>query len=89
MSSKPYAGAVVAALFLQRFIDRKFAGETSGGEAPKKPAIPWAHIDVYAWNDQTRPGRPEGGEAQGLRAIFDAVQERLRNIDSDQNRVVT
>jgi leucyl aminopeptidase len=34
----------------------------------------WAHIDVYAWNDQTRPGRPEGGEAQSLRAIFAAIE---------------
>jgi leucyl aminopeptidase len=93
VSSKPFAGAVVAALFLQRFIngfiDGKFAGEISGRDAEKKPAVPWAHIDVYAWNDQSRPGRPEGGEAQGLRAIFDAVQESLRTLNSDQNRLVT
>ena len=62
VSSRPQAGAIVAALFLKRFVP---AG------------IPWAHIDLYAWNDQSRPGRPEGGEAQTLRAIFQAVQERL------------
>ena len=62
VSSRPQAGAIVAALFLKRFV--------SAG-------IPWAHIDLYAWNDQLRPGRPEGGEAQTLRAIFQAVQERL------------
>jgi len=59
VSSKPFAGAIIAALFLQRFIP---AG------------ISWAHIDVYAWNDQSRPGRPEGGEAQSLRALFRAIE---------------
>ena len=58
VSSKPMAGAITAALFLQRFI---------------APGTPWAHLDTYAWNDQTRPGRPEGGEALGLRALFSAV----------------
>ncbi len=55
VSSKPFAGAIVAALFLQRFVP---------------DTVAWAHIDTYAWNDQTRPGRPEGGEAQTLRALF-------------------
>lgn len=54
VSSKPFAGAIVAALFLRRFVP---AG------------VPWAHLDMYAWNDATRPGRPEGGEATGLRAL--------------------
>ena len=55
VSAKPFAGAIVAALFLQRFVPA---------------SIRWAHIDVYAWNDQASPGRPEGGEAQSLRALF-------------------
>ena len=55
VSEKPMAGAVTAALFLRRFVPE--------GQA-------WAHLDVYAWNDSTRPGRPEGGEAQAARAIF-------------------
>jgi leucyl aminopeptidase len=55
VSSKPLAGAIVAALYLQRFV---------------KPEIPWMHLDLYAWNDQTRPGRPEGGEAMAMRALF-------------------
>ncbi len=59
VAAKPYAGAIVAALFLQRFV-------------PKR--VSWAHIDVYAWNDQARPGRPEGGEAQGLRAMLAALE---------------
>ena len=62
VSSKPLAGSIVAALFLQRFV---------------KADIPWAHIDLYAWNDQTQPGRPEGGEAQALRALFAMVNERF------------
>lgn len=55
VSQKPMAGAVTAALFLRRFIPE--------GQA-------WAHLDVYAWNDSPRPGRPEGGEVQSARAIF-------------------
>jgi leucyl aminopeptidase len=62
VSSKPLAGAVTAALFLRRFV---------------APDVPWAHIDLYAWNDQSRPGRPEGGEAQALRAVFGAVAARF------------
>lgn len=59
VSSKPMAGAITAALFLQRFVPQD---------------VGWAHLDTYAWNDQTRPGRPEGGEALGLRALFFAVK---------------
>jgi leucyl aminopeptidase len=58
VSAKPMAGAIVAALFLQRFVAKE---------------ISWAHVDVYAWNDSTRPGRPEGGEAQTLRALLQAI----------------
>lgn len=63
MSSKPFAGAIVAALFLRRFVPQE---------------IPWAHIDTYAWNDSSRPARPEGGEAQALRATLGAVEELIR-----------
>lgn len=55
VSDGPYAGAITAALYLQEFID---AG------------TPWAHIDTFAWNNRDRPGRPEGGEALALRALF-------------------
>jgi leucyl aminopeptidase len=62
ISTKPFAGAIVAALFLQRFVTENTS---------------WVHVDVYAWNDQSRPGRPEGGEAQALRALFKAVETRF------------
>jgi leucyl aminopeptidase len=65
VSSKPLAGAIVAALFLQRFVPA---------------ATSWAHIDVYAWNDAGRPGRPEGGEAQSVRALFRAVQNLVHKV---------
>jgi leucyl aminopeptidase len=55
------AGAITAGLFLQRFVP---------------DSIPWLHIDVYAWNDHDRAGRPHGGEAQGLRALFALLQKR-------------
>jgi len=59
VSAKPFAGAIVAALFLRRFVPN---------------GIAWAHVDVYAWNDSSRPGRPEGGEAQTLRALLRAIE---------------
>lgn len=62
ISSRPFAGAIVAALFLQRFI---------------RPGMCWAHIDAYAWNDTARPARPEGGEAQALRALVTSIVERF------------
>ena len=37
---------------------------------------PWAHLDVYAWNDSDRPGKPAGGEAQGLRAAYAMLKTR-------------
>lgn len=51
----PQAGAITAALFLEHFV-------------PKEQA--WIHIDTFSWNARSRPGRPEGGEAQSLRAVF-------------------
>jgi leucyl aminopeptidase len=41
------------------------------------PGTPWAHLDIYAWNDANRPGRPEGGEAQTVRAVFYAIERKL------------
>jgi leucyl aminopeptidase len=61
VASKPHAGAVVAALFLNKFVPQD---------------VVWAHLDLYGWNDQSSPGRPEGGEAYGMRALFAAVAER-------------
>ena len=55
------AGAVTAALYLERFVP-----------AQQK----WAHLDVYAWNDSDRAGRPAGGEAMALRAAFEMLKGR-------------
>jgi leucyl aminopeptidase len=60
-AGSPMAGAVVAAMFLKRFV-------------PKD--TPWAHFDTYAWRDKGKPGRPKGGEALGLRAVFAALSDR-------------
>lgn len=61
-TDSPYAGAITAALFLQEFVD---------------PGIAWAHLDIMAWNGSARPGRPEGGEAMALSALFATVVRRL------------
>ena len=55
------AGSVTAALFLQKF-------------APTTGA--WAHMDIFAWNPRARPGHPEGGEAQALRACYAMLKAR-------------
>ena len=62
VSESPHAGAVTAALYLQEFVE---------------PGIPWAHLDVMAWNPQSRPGRPEGAEATALRALYAHIAGRF------------
>jgi len=60
-SGSPMAGAVVAAMFLKRFVP---------------DSTPWAHFDTFAWRETAKPGRPKGGDALGLRAVFAALQGR-------------
>jgi leucyl aminopeptidase len=62
VSESPHAGAITAALYLKEFVG---AG------------IPWAHIDAMAWSQRTRPGRPEGAEAQTLRALYAHIAGRF------------
>jgi leucyl aminopeptidase len=57
------AGCITAAMFLKRFVPDE---------------LPWAHLDTYAWRDQAKAGRPKGGEALGLRAMFALLQSRYR-----------
>lgn len=63
VSDGPFAGAITAALYLEEFV---------GADTP------WAHLDIMGWNQIDRPGRPAGGEAQGLRAVFELVERRFR-----------
>ena len=56
-----FAGAVTAALFLQKFVPDN---------------VPWVHLDTFAWRPSSKPGRPKGGEALGLRAVFGYLAER-------------
>jgi leucyl aminopeptidase len=58
----PFAGSIIAALFLQRFVAKTKS---------------WAHFDVYAWNPKPRAFGPEGGEVQAIRALFGLVEERF------------
>ena len=60
-SGGSFAGAITAALFLQRFV----------GEG-----VPWAHFDTYSWRPTPRPGQPKGGEALGLRASWHYLRGR-------------
>jgi leucyl aminopeptidase len=59
--SSPFAGSIICALFLQRFV-----------EAAKS----WLHVDMYGWTPSAKPGRPEGGECQAARAIYKLLSER-------------
>lgn len=61
-ADSPMAGAVTAALFLQRFVPE---------------GTPWAHFDTFAWRPAAKPGRPKGGDALGLRAAFAMLQARF------------
>ena len=59
--SSPFAGAITAALFLRSFISE---------------ATVWLHFDFNAYNVNVRPGRPEGGEAMAILAVFSYLAHR-------------
>ncbi|MCB1738982.1 MAG: leucyl aminopeptidase family protein [Gammaproteobacteria bacterium] len=61
-TTQPHAGATTAALFLRRFVAEQ---------------VPWVHFDIMAWNTRNRPGRPEGGEAMGIRAVYDYIETQI------------
>ncbi len=61
VSSGPFAGSITAALFLKKFVTKAKA---------------WAHFDIYAWNPATKPGRPEGAEAQTARLLYDLLEKK-------------
>ena len=57
-----FAGSITAALFLRRFVPE---------------GTPWLHLDTFAWRPAAKPGRPKGGEALGLRAVWAMLQARF------------
>jgi leucyl aminopeptidase len=61
VSANAFAGAIYGALFLRRFVTAS-------------PA--WLHLDLYSWNPRDRPGRPLGGEAHGVRALYRLIRRR-------------
>ena len=61
VSDAPMAGAVTAALFLQKFVPER---------------LPWAHFDTFAWRSTNRPGRPKGGDALGMRSAWEMLRGR-------------
>ena len=61
VAGNTFAGSIIAALYLSEFVS---------------PTTTWAHLDVMASNPWPRPGRPEGGEATGLRALYAYIRRR-------------
>jgi leucyl aminopeptidase len=57
----PLAGAITAALFLNRFVTKTAC---------------WAHFDIPAWVDRPKPGRRKGAEANAIRAMFAVIEQR-------------
>jgi len=55
-------GAITAALYLQEFVSN---------------STPWVHFDIMAWNARDRDGRPIGGEAMGMRALYAVIEKRF------------
>ncbi|WP_439574116.1 leucyl aminopeptidase family protein [Phreatobacter sp.] len=62
VTSGGFAGSITAALFLDRFVEKAKA---------------WLHADVYAWVPAEKPGRPQGGELQAARALFEVLKARF------------
>lgn len=61
ISDGPFAGSITAALFLARFVEKARAH---------------VHFDIYGWAPKAKPGRPVGGEAQGIRALYHLLKRR-------------
>ena len=61
ISTGGFAGSITAALFLRRFVSKAKA---------------WAHFDIYGWAPKPQPGRPKGGEAQAIRALYGYLSSR-------------
>ncbi len=61
MSSDSRGGCITAALFLQRF-----AGD-----------VPWAHIDLYGWEDKGRPDVPKGANGMLVRTVVEVMEQLL------------
>jgi leucyl aminopeptidase len=61
IASGSFAGSIVCALFLNRFVEAARA---------------WLHFDIYAWTPSAKPGRPEGGECQAARALYALLSAR-------------
>lgn len=59
ITSGGFAGSITAALFLRKFVE---------------PGIAWAHFDIFGWVPNAKPWAPVGGEAQGIRALFDVIE---------------
>jgi len=62
VSQTAFAGSIIAALFLKRFVTATRA---------------WLHLDLYAWNPKERPGRPIGAEGQCVRALYRLIRARF------------
>ena len=61
MGGGGFGGAITAALYLKDFVSNVKI---------------WAHLDIYAWNNSDRSGRPKGGESMALRAVYALLAER-------------
>ena len=61
VSNSSFGGSITAALFMRRFV---------------AAAKTWLHVDIFAWNPTSRPGRPEGAECQAARAVYALLCER-------------
>lgn len=61
VGSSAFAGSIIAALFLKRFVSATAA---------------WLHVDLYGWNARERPGRPLGAEAQCVRSLYRLIRAR-------------
>ena len=59
ISADSFAGAIVAALFLNKFV---------------KKNITWLHVDTYAWSEGRKIGSKKGGDILGVRSIYDLLK---------------
>ena len=61
ISSDGFAGSITAALFLRRFVSKSTS---------------WVHFDIFGWAPAAQAARPKGGEAQGIRTLYNLIRDR-------------
>eukprot|EP00927_Polykrikos_kofoidii_P072333 TRINITY_DN68469_c0_g1_i1.p1 TRINITY_DN68469_c0_g1~~TRINITY_DN68469_c0_g1_i1.p1 ORF type:complete len:547 (-),score=71.33 TRINITY_DN68469_c0_g1_i1:188-1756(-) len=84
-SASSDAGAITAGLYLNEFIEPPAQSQLGQSKRDLTAPPPWLHIDFSGFHMTSRPGRPEGGDPQGMRALFRLLREEIAGLGGDSS----